>query len=247
MHQIDVIVLAECDDTSASLVSQIDAVCGTGTYVEAADQGTGRQWIRMLYCRISGTLRDQDDDDRVSIREFFPVTGASLLVAGVHGPSKRNSDADDRAAWARRAVSTIRDVETKRGHKRTIVIGNFNMNPFDTGMIAADGFNAVMDKRLAATPRTYRGTAYERFYNPMWGRLGDESPGPAGTHYYNGGGLLTIYWHSLDQVLLRPILAPVGTPVSLDVVTHMGTASLGVVPSDRTMPDHYPIIVKLKG
>jgi hypothetical protein len=83
------------------------------------------------------------------------------------------------------------------------------VNPFEDALTAADGLQGVMDKQVAARPaRTVRGRVWDYFYNPMWSRLGDDSPGPPGTFWRAGSGLVNHFWNTFDQVLLRPGLLP---------------------------------------
>lgn len=44
------------------------------------------------------------------------------------------------------------------------------MNPFEKGLIKANGLNAVMDSSIAKKKsRKVQGKSYKFFYNPMWG------------------------------------------------------------------------------
>jgi hypothetical protein len=56
-----------------------------------------------------------------------------------------------------------------------VLVGDFNMNPFQEGVVAANGLNAVMARRVAARRRTrvVQEREYPFFYNPMWGHFGD--------------------------------------------------------------------------
>jgi hypothetical protein len=93
-------------------------------------------------------------------------------------------DASEQKSMSRRISEEIRRVETSVGHSRTVVVGDLNMNPFEDGMISADGFHAVMTSEIAnKQPRSIQGNQYPFFYNPMWGRFGDNSEGPPGTFY----------------------------------------------------------------
>lgn len=47
---------------------------------------------------------------------------------------------------AEMARDTIR-MEEKIGHKCTVLVGDLNMNPFETGLIAANGLHATVSKR----------------------------------------------------------------------------------------------------
>ena len=70
----------------------------------------------------------------------------------------------------------VTEAEEQVGHTRTVIVGDFNMNPFEPGMAGILGFQAVMDRRIAQRiTRTVDRKEYSFFYNPMWSRLGDLS------------------------------------------------------------------------
>jgi hypothetical protein len=68
---------------------------------------------------------------------------------------------------------TIGDEERHAGHSRTIVVGDFNMNPFEKGLVGASGLRATMARTVAErASRVIQGKPYSFFYNPMWGAPG---------------------------------------------------------------------------
>ncbi|OQY55736.1 MAG: hypothetical protein B6245_19395 [Desulfobacteraceae bacterium 4572_88] len=78
-------------------------------------------------------------------------------------------------------------MEKEIGHSGTVFIGDLNMNPFEEGMVNANGLNGVMARGIAERKtRTVLEERYPFFYNPMWSFLGDASPGPPGTYCYSG-------------------------------------------------------------
>jgi hypothetical protein len=126
------------------------------------------------------------DGRHASIRLLKHPLGEELLIVAVHLPSKLYQKDQDQEFHVRNLVDVISEQERNIGHNRTLVIGDFNMNPFENGMIVADGFHAVMDKNIAKfVDRRVDRKSYRLFYNPMWSRLGDDSVGPCGTYYYN--------------------------------------------------------------
>ncbi len=75
------------------------------------------------------------------------------------------------------------------GHERTLIVGDFNLNPFDDGMIFPSGFGAMMTKGLVRKTREAHDRYSGRFYNPIWARLGREVEGaPPGTYYWSALG-----------------------------------------------------------
>ena len=85
--------------------------------------------------------------------------GRELLIVAVHLPSKLYQTDDDQAFYARRLSEEISEQEKEIGHNRTMVIGDFNMDPFETGMILADGLHARLLPLVPAPPVVVAGPA----------------------------------------------------------------------------------------
>jgi len=91
-----------------------------------------------------------------------------------HFPSKLWKDTDDQNQGATRIARYIREAEEKVGHERTVVMGDFNMDPFEPGVVGSEGLHGTMDRSIAS--RGTRVVAEESrtfFYNPMWSFFGD--------------------------------------------------------------------------
>ena len=140
--------------------------------------------------------------------------------------------------------------ETQIGHKKTIIVGDFNMNPFDYGMIAGPAMNSVMTKKIASRgSRTIQKRKFHFFYNPMWGCFGDRSDGLAGTYYYDKSGHVNYYWNIFDQVLLRPELIKFFIDQKLKILISDGNSSLlnsNGIPDCNHFSDHLPILFSLE-
>ena len=130
--------------------------------------------------------------------------------------------------------SDVRDfilrVENRFNHQYTVVCGDFNMNPFDEGLIKAKGFHAIMNKKIALKGKR---------------KINDKD---SGTMYYNSSDHINYFWHMYDQVLLRPELIPFFDDKELEIVTNIGSENLlsdiGIV--NKKYSDHLPIIFTLK-
>lgn len=130
----------------------------------------------------------------------------------------------------------------------SIVCGDFNMNPFETPMIKTVGMHAMMDKNIVRKgKRTVEGEDYTFFYNPMWGFWGDCGKGDApGTYYMDGSGSdIALFWHILDQVLIRKGLIDYLDTDKLNIITEINGMTLlnkknGKINS-KDFSDHLPI------
>ena len=168
-----------------------------------------------------------------------------FLLAVVHLPNKRNTSKDSQGYITQELSEEIGRKEKILGHQRTLVIGDFNLNPFEIGMISARGIHATMDKSIALSrSRVVDILVYDFFYNPMWSFLGDSSRGQvAGTYYYRSAEYVNYGWNIFDQVLIRPDLIDSFNDDSLDIVTKIKNVSLLSKNNliDRQYSDHLPI------
>lgn len=178
-----------------------------------------------------------------------PIVNPSFLIFTLHLPSKLHTNDVDQTLNAQRLSRMIETEEERGGHHRSIMVGDLNMNPFEIGMVAGDCFHAVMDRKIAEKKsRIVSGEKQFFFYDPMWSRFGDVTPGPSGTYYYNSGGQLNHYWNMFDQVLVRPELLEYFNSNSLEIVERVGSYNLlkpSGVPDDK-ISDHLPIAFEMK-
>lgn len=128
-----------------------------------------------------------------------------------------------------------------------MVIGDFNLNPFEDAMVGADGFNAVMDARhLERAARTIKGASWSSFYNPMWSLLGDKSPGAPGSHYYASSDIISYYWNMFDQIIFREPLLKYFSGDCIRLIDAVGPCSiLNGSKLNITIADHLPLSVSL--
>lgn len=246
---VDVLMLAECPN-SDTFGFQLE---------ETLSAATGRQYREVTpslgKVRFFGSVPSAHWTDvfsshgnRLTIRGIRFREG-ELLIAAVHLPSRRSMSREAQSAVCYEVSRDIREREASRGHERTLAIGDFNMDPFDTGMVGSHGLHGAMTKGIARRGfREVVGRRYPLFYNPMWGRLGDQSIGPAGTHYYGGanGNPDAYFWHTFDQILIRPSLLPFFSD-EFGVVEKVGGLSLlnANGTPDKLYSDHLPVYVRL--
>ncbi len=186
------------------------------------------------------------DDGGISVRLISPPIGLDIIVVALHLPSKLHMRDEDQVFYSVRVIKAINFAETKLGHSNLLVIGDLNMNPFESPVVASDGLHAVMDKEIAKRgSRIVEGKKREFFYNPMWGRMGDTSVGPPGTYFYSKG-IVNYFWHTFDQVLIRPKLLDYFSDDQLHVLTNAGGQNLlSTTGISSSFSDHLPIMLTL--
>ena len=189
-----------------------------------------------------------NDEGGIAIRRISPPIGLDILLVALHLRSKLRMKEDDQKFQAVRVSELIQEAESKVGHARTIVIGDLNMNPFEVGVVSADGLHAVMTQTIARKgSRKVQGRNKPFFYNPMWGKMGDSSEGTPGTYYYADSGYVSYFWNTFDQVLLRPALLDFFSQDDLKVISKIGDKDLMTEQRiSKTYSDHLPIIVRLQ-
>jgi endonuclease/exonuclease/phosphatase family metal-dependent hydrolase len=169
----------------------------------------------------------------------------SLTVAAVHlrSPNYDKGDPGRPRKRAEQCRAFIEEVERDAQHRRTVVYGDFNMDPFSPAMVDIDGLNSVSTALRARGSRTSEGTTRPTFYNPMWSLLGDRPP-PAGTLYVDDDGPTGYFWHVPDQVLIRAELTG-----HLDEIVLIGKAGSTPLVSERAqtpcVSDHLPVVFAL--
>lgn len=216
-------------------------------------RGLSHSWVTVIACeRIKiltsyplYSLHHKRDADRYTAFELHLPHTPPLLIAMVHLPSKLHLGRDAQSLRAMLTRQEIEQVENACGHCNTIVVGDFNMNPFDPGMVGISSFNAIPCIRsIRGTGRKVAGHEFNFFYNPSWNMLGDRNEA-AGTYYHKNPSEDSLYWNTLDQVVIRPHLYDRLAPASLKSLTSAVGQRLV---DDRSVPaksDHLPITFQL--
>ncbi len=246
---VDVFLLAECPKDLTPALATLNQL-GGGAWREETNGGPKVRALTRLgdgdfahrFTGIAGDVAVWT----VKAPKLAPVSEA--LLAGVHLLSKFGGASDaDQGVVANDVIETINDAEDDRKHRNTAVVGDFNMYPYDEGMTSVTGFHGLMTKRLAAQPdRTYRRVSRRRFYNPMWGLMGDRTPGPPGTFRWESSVPHNPHWGVLDQVLLRTSL--VDRLEGLEVLGSDGSHDLlgaDGFPDRDNFSDHLPVMFRL--
>jgi endonuclease/exonuclease/phosphatase family metal-dependent hydrolase len=245
-HDVDLVILAESRITVPDLLRALNRQ-PTASFHFCA----GLSDAITIYSSFSSAfVTPIFESERVSIRRLTLPARSELLLATVHFPSKLHWSNDSQAFECAELASRIALEEDKVGHRRTVLVGDFNMDPYEPGMAASVGLNAVMSRRIAARDvRTVQGRDYRLFYNPMWGHFGDARSSTAGSYYYDSAQHVNYFWHMFDQVLIRPELAERFDSSHVKIVTSLADRSL-VRPDGRpdaaTCSDHLPVIFELE-
>ncbi len=171
------------------------------------------------------------------------------LIFALHLPSKYAQERSDLNMYTSQIVREFAQLEEERKTEKSLVVGDFNMNPFDDGMVSSLGFNAVMCPTIAN--KRSRKVLFENrkfYYNPMWHLMGNDSNTCKGTFYYPNA-TKSYYWYTYDQVIIRPDLInkfDINDLKILNVINKNSLVNKSNLPDKISISDHLPIKFKIK-
>ena len=167
------------------------------------------------------------------------------ILTGVHLQDRRNFDADDRKETIEKIVNDIENTEKSYQCDNSIVIGDFNANPYDKEITSAYYFNAVLFKKLIDRDEytKHHVDNKKRFYNPILQYISEDT-GMYGS-YYDTSESSTPYWYCLDQILVRKKL--VNSIRNVSYLKKIKSEQLmGEVGPRKSISDHLPLVVRLE-
>jgi hypothetical protein len=243
-HSVDLIVLAECETPAMTMLARLNAARVQYELCPGLCQS-----ITFFVGFQARFLTPVLESGRISIRRLRLPARKEILVAAAHLPSRLHFSGESMIFECTNLAKMISDQEVVWGHHRTVVLGDLNVNPFETGMVGTGGLHAVMSREVASRgSRTVQAREYDFFYNPMWAQFGDRPSGAPGTYYYDKAEHVTYFWNMFDQVLVRPDLLEGLGAESVRILTSVrGLSLLGPSgrPDGAVASDHLPVLVDL--
>ncbi len=198
-------------------------------------------------CRVIGLVRkhlnvyDVQGDNNHYIIFKLEGRNCQFNIVSVHLQSQMHKQKHARAETIIKMKNNIAVYEAE--NPNTIVIGDFNIDPFDELMSSYYYLHAVSFRELMETDfiEHYK-EKYKKFYNPMLGLI-TENEKLYGSYYYTD--IESIYWHFYDQCLLRKEALKYFDGVC--VIKKIGDIELiKNKKPDNKISDHLPIILSLK-
>ena len=167
------------------------------------------------------------ESNRLNIRKLSLPGTIEILLTAIHFIDKSNHSNESQNEQAGLIINEIEEVENQFGIHSNLIVGDFNMNPFEPGIIKANGFHATMSGKIAKEKsRIIQDKEYKYLYNPMWSLYGDLIDEPIGTYHYKHAELINYQWNIFDQVLLRPPLVDRLKKDKLQILTTDGINDL---------------------
>ena len=188
------------------------------------------------------------EDNRYAVYAISLSNRQNIIICAVHFPSKLNWNHEDYSSHCNRLKRDIEEIENKFITHNTIIIGDFNMNPFEGGIVSASGLHNTSIKEVAMQEkRKIQGEEFKFFYNPMWSFFGEDSKGDVcGTHFFNTSKYINFYWNMYDQIMFRPSLIDKFNQEKCKIITEIKGTSLtekinGITRLNDKFSDHLPI------
>jgi hypothetical protein len=246
VNNSDVIILTECSIPTNVLLQRLNIDKKNSYHIV---QNVGCKEFEIFTRFQRDFLVPIIESNRVSVRNLRLPGLLDINIAMVHFPSKLFWDDSSQSLQCVELSRLIKQAEDQIGHKRTLLVGDLNMNPFEDGVVSASGLHSVMNRSIAQKgSRVVQEIDHPFFYNPMWRFFGDHQQISPGTFYYEKAVQKNYFWNIFDQVLLRPDLLPLFDVNQLDIplsdkittfVTDQG------VPDGKNISDHLPLTFKI--
>ncbi|MGN7854279.1 hypothetical protein [Exiguobacterium sp. 22311] len=173
------------------------------------------------------------EDKRMSYCKY-EINNKKFMITGVHLRDKYNNDVTDLyedAHFQRLLVDT--DAEDIN---KIIVVGDFNMNPFEKGMMGFSGFNAIFSKEEVIyhpEGRTFFGNSKTFYYNASWEAYNYKET--LGTYYYDqSSSSYNPYWNMFDQALFSADLINSYVPGSFSIINEIEALNISLLKNKRS-------------
>ncbi len=238
-HEPTIVILCEFEGTTRDLLKTVNR---KSTRYRLNEQVGGGRLVALTTLSVNQFTR-LSDAERYSFWRVETETTA-ITLCGVHLQCHMGYDKEELNELLPRLQRDLEIVEADQQHNQSILIGDFNLEPFDRGFVSSEGLHAVSSLRLAQ--REVRKVAYESrriLYNPMWSHLGDRPSEPAGT-YFHPSGVIGFGWRMFDQVLFCPSVMEVFHDFEVEILRKAGDNDLvdhRELPDSKSASDHLPI------
>lgn len=237
-NDISIVCLAEYTAKSDELISKLSVQS-----VDMIEYGSCSERIKM-FGKVKN-IQYRTDTDHAIIR----IINDKDILCCIHLNSKIYSGHEEiREIHMDQIISDIQEIEQEMQSENTIVVGDFNINPYDSSIVNAKYFHGIpIYEEAKRKSRVIAGKEFHMFYNPMWNLLGDAQE-PYGTYYYAGNDPINTYWNIYDQVIIRPALRARFVGDSLKIVKETKTRFFldnNGHPNGK-ISDHLPIVFEIK-
>ncbi len=235
--ELDLLILAEYDPEKNDFLSKVNLT--EDTFEEIPQIGCNR--VRIYIRSGIATYEHGPESSYFTSKKLSFSEDFAMLLVGVHLPSKLNQSEQTQVLEAAEFKREMEEAERVLETNNTFIVGDFNMNPFEAGMVGASAFHSIPCEKIAsAGSRIIKEREHKYFYNPMWNLFGDSDSNP-GSYFHRSSEQTVFFWNILDQVILRPDLSPFFIKNSLEVLRSINDVSLVGESGRPNISDHLPI------
>jgi hypothetical protein len=126
-HNIDVLMFAEFSIGPVGLLKVLNRNAADFFYAP------GNCLKIEIFTRFSDDfIKPVSESDRLTVRHLKLPAMTDILLAVSHFPSKKHWKDSSQASECAELSREIRRIEKEVGHSRTVLVGDFNMNPFES-------------------------------------------------------------------------------------------------------------------
>jgi hypothetical protein len=200
---IDVVALVESENLDvSSLINELKL--------------RGQDWKLVEMCPVTDIRLVAKQTIHISVHQEGKRFSAYKIVDGkemylldvVHLSSPMHLEEEARNARATNISQVLRKIEEnvfENSEFKSIIVGDFNLQPYSQGISGVYGFNATMSVPKAKKIfRIVDGEPKYFYFNPTWKLMGDNKIAQ-GTYYNNSDQQeRSMFWYSFDEVLVRP-------------------------------------------
>ena len=237
---LQLLILAEYKDNWKDLIREL----GKMKIIFYHHHKIGCERIDIFSIFPPSQIKDLNEEWHYTIKEISHSTLGTINLACVHFQSKMHSNDLDQLQEASHLIKDILDVEDTT-NENTIIVGDFNMNPFSMGILSSSGIHSYPTKFEARKiSRTISKRDYKMFYNPMWKFMGNSSD-PLGTYYYSSSHSYQLYWNVFDQIIYRPGLIEYIPDENIKILTKTNKNKFVNRNGKPNISDHLPLYFEI--
>lgn len=202
-NDLDIVALAETENLDIkSLINSLSIQEQEWKVIEICPVAN----IRVLAKR-NVHISVHQEDKRFTSYKVFEDKGMYLFhVVHLSSPMYLEESARNiRAINVSQVLRKIEEMIFGDSEYKSIIIGDFNLQPYSQGLSSVHGFNATMSvPKAKKLLRVVEGEEKYFYFNPTWKLMGDNKIAQ-GT-YYNSSDQQenSLFWYSFDEILVRP-------------------------------------------
>jgi len=145
-NDIDILILSEVDFSISDLIIKLNKTSANYFLPHPISQCSKIKIVTKFHYDF---IKPIYENDRMTIRMLDLPLRIKTLLTCIHFIDKRNYKEESQYVQSTKTIRDIHRIEQKYNISSNIIVGDFNMNPFEKGMINADGFNATYSSIIA--------------------------------------------------------------------------------------------------